>query len=74
MSQLDREIAALRREVTAVDMQRAATTPEGPLAAAISRGAAPVIRVFVQREIAHAVDNAERQAAKVLSVITKELA
>jgi hypothetical protein len=74
MSQIDREIAALRREVIAVDMQRAATTPEGRLAAAISRGAAPAIRLFVQREIAHVLDNAALEAAKAISVITRGFA
>ena len=70
---LDREIAALRRDVIAADMQLAAT-PEARLAVAIARGAGPAIKIYVQRAITHALDNAELQAAKILSAIIKGFA
>ena len=70
---LDRQISSLQREIISADLRRA-ETPEGRLATAIARGVGPVIKTYVQREIAHVVDNAERQADKILSVITRELA
>jgi hypothetical protein len=71
---LNRRISSLQRAVIEADLQRAATTPEARLAEAVARGAGPVIRIFVQREIASAFNSAAREAAKALSVITRELA